>query len=98
MMEDVLLYAISDIERRIAAAPAYRAADWDDSFAQRSKYFRSEIEDLVAADDAIYGGMVGDHSFALGPISVTSDDGYRLLLLDWTDAARAAIADERAGA
>jgi hypothetical protein len=97
-MEEALLYVIADLERRIEAAPPYREADWDESFAERSRYFREEIGDLVAADDAVYTGMVGDHAFALGLIMVAGEDGYRRLLLDWIDAAHAVIQVGTAGA
>jgi hypothetical protein len=97
-MEDILNMVTVNIRADIASAPELRDADWDESFAERAKYFRTMVEDLVAVDDAIYAGTVGDHSFSLGPVAIHGDDGYRRLLVDWCAAAEEAIAAGKAGA
>lgn len=98
-MFGTLQEVVKDIEHDIAQAPPYRADDWEDSFADRQKHLREDaIGMLISFDHAVYEGTVGDHSLELGGIKVHSDDGYKWLLLDWCDAARAAIAAGKAAA
>lgn len=95
VFNEILGIAITNIENQVAAAPDFHDDDWDESFAMRAAYFRELIADLVGIDDAVYRGMVGDHCLSLGPIETYSDDGYRLLLLDWCHTATAAVAEGR---
>lgn len=84
----------SVIEESVRRAPDYDQADWDNSFAARSKFLREEIEDLRDAEGAKYVGKVGDHALVLGGISVRVRDGYRQLLEAWCSAARSAMERE----
>lgn len=85
-MKPDLDYLSNIVDGILKDAPDYDQADWDRSFAARSKFFRQLIADLGEYEGAKYAGMVGDHSLTLGGISVRVRDGYRQLLEAWRSA------------
>lgn len=91
---DHLDHVRSIVADGIRLAPDYDQADWDNSFADRSRFLREEIEDLQDFEGAKYTGSVGDHTLEICGISVRVRDGYRQLLEAWCSAARSTMERE----
>lgn len=85
---------ITCVNENLGFLPAYAedAGAWEESFANRQKFLRFHIGNLIVrSGDGYYEGDVGDHGLSLCGVSVRVDDGYRALLQAWLDAAGAEL-------
>lgn len=87
---------ITHINESLGFLPAYAedAGAWEESFANRQKFLRFHMGNLIVlSGDGHYEGDVGDHGLSLCGISVRVRDGYRALLQAWLGAAKARLGD-----